>query len=159
MYHGYVPGIILLQVIRDGIPLLVSTIPLRTGTAMSVLFCTCLFSSIETLTCFVPRARNQGNRLMWENHHRHHHHHQPAKLRSLWIKFKKEKEKEASPQGARKSRRQKILLEMTLMITVATVSYCRCLITQSHLIHVARTTSSVRHYPSGSIADLVGITF
>ena len=31
------------------IPQLVSTVPLRTGTAVHVLFCTRLFSSIETL--------------------------------------------------------------------------------------------------------------
>ena len=46
MHHGYVPGIIPLQVIRDGIPQLVSTVPLRTG----ILRCTCFsFSSVETL--------------------------------------------------------------------------------------------------------------
>ena len=39
MYHGYVPGIVSLQVIRNGIPLLVSAVPFRTGTAVHVLFC------------------------------------------------------------------------------------------------------------------------
>ena len=50
--HGRVPGIISLQVIRDGIPQLLSTVPLRTGTAVHssiILLC-----SIETifLACF-----------------------------------------------------------------------------------------------------------
>ena len=56
MYHGYVPGVISLQAIRDGI--LCCTInagrrmyttgrlPMGTGTAVHVLFC--LFSCIET---------------------------------------------------------------------------------------------------------------
>ena len=48
---------------------------------------------------------------------------------------------------------------MTLMIAVVIVSYRRCLLTQSHLLHVTRATSSVRQYPSGGSADLVGITF
>ena len=38
MYHGYVPGIISLQAIRDGAQQLDSTVPLRTGTAVRVLF-------------------------------------------------------------------------------------------------------------------------
>ena len=46
-YHGYVPGIILLQVIRDGIPQLVSTVPLRTGTA-----------AVHVLFCFLPSRRS-----------------------------------------------------------------------------------------------------
>ena len=37
-YHGYVPGIISMQVIRDGIPQLVSTVPLRTGTGVLVMY-------------------------------------------------------------------------------------------------------------------------
>ena len=49
IYHGYVPGIFSLQVIRDGIPHLVSTLPLRTGTAVHLLFCVCVF--------FVPSRR------------------------------------------------------------------------------------------------------
>ena len=36
---GCVPGIVRLQVRRDGIPQLVSTVPSRTGTAVHVLFC------------------------------------------------------------------------------------------------------------------------
>ena len=39
MYYGHVPGIIILQAIWDGIPQLVGTVPLRTGTAVHVLFC------------------------------------------------------------------------------------------------------------------------
>ena len=38
IYHGYVPVMIWLQVIRDGVPQLVSTVPSRTGTAVHVLF-------------------------------------------------------------------------------------------------------------------------
>ena len=49
MYHGYVPGIIWLQVVRDGIPQLVGTFPLSTGTAVHVLCCIFLLPSIETL--------------------------------------------------------------------------------------------------------------
>ena len=54
MYHGYVPGVISLQVIRDGIPqLAIVPFPLRAGTAVHVYLV--LFSSIETLfvACFV----------------------------------------------------------------------------------------------------------
>ena len=41
VYHGYVSGIISLQVTHDGIPQLVinSNVPLRNGTAVHVLFC------------------------------------------------------------------------------------------------------------------------
>ena len=42
------PGIIWVHVIRHDIPQLVSTVPLRTGTALHVLFCTLLLSSTET---------------------------------------------------------------------------------------------------------------
>ena len=47
MYHVYVPGVISLQAIRDGIPeRVIVPFPLRTGaTAGHVLFC--LFSSID----------------------------------------------------------------------------------------------------------------
>ena len=38
MYHGYVPDIIALQVIRDGIRQFVGIVPLRAATAMQVLF-------------------------------------------------------------------------------------------------------------------------
>ena len=46
MYHGYVPGIIWLQVIPDGVPqvvVLAVPLPLRTGTAVHVLFCFAVF--------------------------------------------------------------------------------------------------------------------
>ena len=44
MYHGYVPGVMSLQVIRDGIPQpVIVPLPLRTGTAVYVLF-----------VCFLP---------------------------------------------------------------------------------------------------------
>ena len=47
LYHGYVPGVISLQVTRGGIPqVAIVALPSRTGTAVHVLFC--LFSSIET---------------------------------------------------------------------------------------------------------------
>ena len=50
MYHGYVPGDTLLQVIRHGIPQLVLVqFPLRIGTVVHVIFC--VFSSIEALFC------------------------------------------------------------------------------------------------------------
>ena len=46
MYHGYVPGIVLLQVSDTGwYTTAVSTVPLRTGTQVHVLFC--LLSSIK----------------------------------------------------------------------------------------------------------------
>ena len=46
MYHGHVPGVISLQLIRDGIhQLAIVPFPLRIGTAVHVL--SCLFSSIE----------------------------------------------------------------------------------------------------------------
>ena len=54
IYHGYVLGIISLQVIRDGTSQPVSIVPVRTGTAVKVLFC--LPSSMETfivLACVV----------------------------------------------------------------------------------------------------------
>ena len=59
VYHGYVSGIISLQVIRDGTPQLVSTGPLRAGTAVHFI-CTSivLFSSMETL--FVGRFVTTG---------------------------------------------------------------------------------------------------
>ena len=41
MYHGYVPGISRFQVFRDGIPQLLSSVPLRTGTAVHAQFCSC----------------------------------------------------------------------------------------------------------------------
>ena len=48
MYHGYVPGVISSQVIRDGIPQAAKVpLPLCTGTAVHVLFC--LLSPIEEL--------------------------------------------------------------------------------------------------------------
>ena len=52
VYHGYVLGVVSLQVIQDGIPhVAIVPLPLRTGTAVYVytevvLFC--LLSSIET---------------------------------------------------------------------------------------------------------------
>ena len=47
-YHGCVFGIIWMQVTRDGMPQLVSTVPLRAGTAAHVfILVPCLFSSIE----------------------------------------------------------------------------------------------------------------
>ena len=46
IYHGYVPGTISLQLIRDAIPQLVSTVSLRTGTAVHV-----------RLFCFLPSRR------------------------------------------------------------------------------------------------------
>ena len=70
--------LVLLQVIRDGVPQqFVSTAPLLTGTAAHVLFCTCLFSSIDTLFCSLfcvrwTRDRLQGNEHMREHHHHHH---------------------------------------------------------------------------------------
>ena len=54
MYHGYVPGVISQQVIRDRvIQVVIVPLPLRTGTAVHVLFC--LLSSIEAfiVACFV----------------------------------------------------------------------------------------------------------
>ena len=48
MYHGYVPGVISSQVIRDGIPQAAKvSLPLCTGSAVHVLFC--LLSPIEEL--------------------------------------------------------------------------------------------------------------
>ena len=44
MYHGHIPGIISLQVIRDGVPQLVGTVLLRAATAVNELLC----SSIKT---------------------------------------------------------------------------------------------------------------
>ena len=57
MYHGYVPGDISLQVIRDSIPHDIVPFPLRTGTAAQVFFC--LFSSIETVivACFMTMGQ------------------------------------------------------------------------------------------------------
>ena len=55
VYHGYVAGIISSQVIQEGGPHLVSTVPFRTDTAVHVFFFTrgsffwFSFSSIETL--------------------------------------------------------------------------------------------------------------
>ena len=47
MYHGYVPGVISLQVIRGGIPqVAIVALLSRTGTAVHVLFG--LLSAIET---------------------------------------------------------------------------------------------------------------
>ena len=47
MYHGYVPGVISLQVIRGGIPqVAIVALPSRAGTAVYVLFC--LLFAIET---------------------------------------------------------------------------------------------------------------
>ena len=47
MYHGYVPGILSQQVMRDRVRQVVTApLPLRIGTAVHVLFC--LLSSIET---------------------------------------------------------------------------------------------------------------
>ena len=57
-YHGYVPGVISLQVIRDGIPqLAIVPFPLRAGTAVHVYLV--LFSSIETLfvACFIATGK------------------------------------------------------------------------------------------------------
>ena len=68
MYHGgYVPGVISLQVMQDGIPhLVIVPFPLGTGTAVHVLFC--LFSSIEGLfllwVVLCPRDTFQENKLM-----------------------------------------------------------------------------------------------
>ena len=45
MYHGYVPGIIWLQVIRDGTPQFANTLPWRAGTAVLVLLCACFLPS------------------------------------------------------------------------------------------------------------------
>ena len=42
----HVPGIISLQVMRDGLPQLVSTVPLRTGTAV-----------VHALFCLLPARR------------------------------------------------------------------------------------------------------
>lgn len=39
IYHGYVPGINWVQLIRDGIRLLACAVPLRTGTAVYVFLC------------------------------------------------------------------------------------------------------------------------
>ena len=40
MYHRYVPGVISLQMTPDGIPqVVILPLPLRTGTAVHVLFC------------------------------------------------------------------------------------------------------------------------
>ena len=61
MYHGRVPGVISLQVIRDGIPQLASTFPLRTGTAVRVLFC---FLAYETLFRSLFCGRGLGFRKM-----------------------------------------------------------------------------------------------
>ena len=54
MYHGYVPGVISQQVRRDRVrQVVIVPLPLRTGTAVYLLFC--LLSSIETfiVACFV----------------------------------------------------------------------------------------------------------
>ena len=54
MHHGYVPGVISLQVMRDGAPqLAVLPLPLRTGTAVHVLF---LLSSTGTFTVLLSVA-------------------------------------------------------------------------------------------------------
>ena len=55
MYHGYVPGVISLQVIRDGLRQ-VTLVPLslRTGTAAHVFFY--LRSSIETFVILLTVA-------------------------------------------------------------------------------------------------------
>ena len=59
IYHGYVPVLISLQVIRDDIPrLAIVSFPLRTGTAVLLLFC--LFSSIETLFVFCSLFCDHG---------------------------------------------------------------------------------------------------
>ena len=57
MYHGYVLGVISLQMIRDGMPqVAIAPLPLRTGTAVHVL--SSLYHSIETfiIACFVITA-------------------------------------------------------------------------------------------------------
>lgn len=54
----------LFLVLQDGIPQLVSTVPLNTGTtAVRVLFCRCLFSYMDKFVLW-PRARSQGKALL-----------------------------------------------------------------------------------------------
>ena len=58
MFHGYVPGVIAQQVIRDRVlQVVIVPLPLHTGTAVHALFC--LLSSFETFTvaCFVTTGR------------------------------------------------------------------------------------------------------
>ena len=59
-------------VIRDGVPQLVSTVPLRTGTAVQVWFCTCLFRTgtavhvlFCTSACFLPSRRLLSPVILW----------------------------------------------------------------------------------------------
>lgn len=49
IYHGCVPGTSSLQVVQDGMPQLFSAVPLRTGTAVHVIFRAFLFSSTKTV--------------------------------------------------------------------------------------------------------------
>ena len=61
MYHGYVPGVVSLQVMRDGVPkLVIVPFPLRTGAAGHAIFC--LFSSMQTLfeACLVMTGKISG---------------------------------------------------------------------------------------------------
>ena len=59
-----------------------NTVPLRAGTPVHVLVCTCLFSSVDTLSvyryvaCFRDRgldSREMKLLVMCEHHHRRHH--------------------------------------------------------------------------------------
>ena len=58
-HYAYVPGITVavgLQVIRDGVPKLVRTVLLRSGTAVHALFCLCFLLSERVLACFVATS-------------------------------------------------------------------------------------------------------
>ena len=65
MYHGRVPGVVSLQVMRDDVPqLVIVPFPLGTGSAVHVLFCS--FSYIEAffVAFFVTTGDISGNELM-----------------------------------------------------------------------------------------------
>ena len=60
--HGYVPGTCSLQVMRDGMPQLVSTVSFRAGTAVHVLFCV-----LPSRRLFCRLVCDHGL-MMWDDH-------------------------------------------------------------------------------------------